>query len=311
MTTPCDRRLSGGPSANSGPNRSVLHKLLQEISGFDPTVATPNQILTPKNSPTSRGRPRADSVTQPSVWVAGGTIAQDARDKLRAADEARLRKYGAHQLSPDPLEPEQTAQIRRRSTQLTDIRTDVPDTNTRKQPPRLTRIQTKLLNTEPPPYSSEASPHSGRSESTSDKRLNHSPPHSPVPLAKRARTMSQTSRDFWNAIPPPTPSETDISPTITDESTETIPSLLSKRPTFTERHSPGTGDEPSVSSFRPERTLPQGNIPSTPVRRARTSLAYPRSASVSPYASTPAWMKPMHLFDGEEKSIYYNRHGSN
>ena len=107
MSTP-SRRLSGASYfTNSGPSRSVLQKLLEEINGSE-TPTAPRDVDTPQVTP----RPRSDS-----VWVAGGSMAEDARCKLRAADEARQRKLAEN--NTNGLSSNETpSQPRRHSTQF-------------------------------------------------------------------------------------------------------------------------------------------------------------------------------------------------
>jgi len=88
MTTP-NRRSSGVPLHNLAPSGSFLQQLLEEISG----AGTPTGL---RDRATPQGTPRAQPVStgsrrSPSAWVGGTSIAEDARKKLRAADEARLR----------------------------------------------------------------------------------------------------------------------------------------------------------------------------------------------------------------------------
>jgi hypothetical protein len=66
---------------------------------------------------------------------------------------------------------------------------------------------------------------------------------------------------------------------------------------------------PELSSFRPSVTSPPDVSPfGSPVRtlaRAFTSPVQPVSLTVP---DTPAWMRPMHLIDLGDKSIYMNTH---
>lgn len=87
MTTPSP--LSGDVFFNSsGPPSSFLRQLLNEINGND----TSWRNSSPHNAPKSQADSHVTTRRGSSVWVGGTSIAQDARDKLRAADEARLRK---------------------------------------------------------------------------------------------------------------------------------------------------------------------------------------------------------------------------
>lgn len=87
MATPL-RGSNSDPLLNSGPPASFLQHLLDEING----VAT-RTILHSKSIPHGTRQPQCNSIKQPSsVWVGGSSVAQDARDKLRAADEAHFCK---------------------------------------------------------------------------------------------------------------------------------------------------------------------------------------------------------------------------
>ncbi|CAO2647529.1 Nn.00g084510.m01.CDS01 [Neocucurbitaria sp. VM-36] len=90
MTTPSPRPndLSLG---NTGPPGSFLQQLLDEIHG----KATPT-VLRDESTPKGESGPQPtshdSSRRRSSVWVGGTSIAQEAREKLRALDEARFYK---------------------------------------------------------------------------------------------------------------------------------------------------------------------------------------------------------------------------
>jgi hypothetical protein len=86
MTTPT-RQPVGAPLQNLVSSSSFLQQLLEEINGTSTATVSHRRIIphdttydTPPSLPASR---------RPSVWLGGSMIAQDARDKLRAADERR------------------------------------------------------------------------------------------------------------------------------------------------------------------------------------------------------------------------------
>jgi hypothetical protein len=104
MATPT-RPLSGVPLQDLAPSSTFLRQLLEEISGTAiPTVLRRNG--SPKSTPHSRANSNGNRRSS-SVWVGGSSVAQDARDKLRAADEARLLKTsaGSHDATPHPSRP--------------------------------------------------------------------------------------------------------------------------------------------------------------------------------------------------------------
>jgi hypothetical protein len=94
MTTP-----NGRPSLRScnddGPSGSFLRQLLDEINGtVTPITRRVTTPATPGSLPPSRG---TGSGRAGSIWVGGTAVAQDAREKLRAADEARLQKTSSRE----------------------------------------------------------------------------------------------------------------------------------------------------------------------------------------------------------------------
>jgi hypothetical protein len=100
MTTP-----THAPLQNPMPSSSFLQQLLEEINGSD----TPT-VLRNRDSPTgthhARPSPQEDRRAS-SVWVGGSSVAQDARKKLRAADETRMRRtsVSGHDGTPDVARP--------------------------------------------------------------------------------------------------------------------------------------------------------------------------------------------------------------
>jgi hypothetical protein len=70
-----------GDTLSTEPSRTLLQKLLEEINGAPTPTASRNRSSSIFSQP-PRTRP---------VWVGGASIAEDARRKLRAADEARMR----------------------------------------------------------------------------------------------------------------------------------------------------------------------------------------------------------------------------
>jgi hypothetical protein len=89
MTTP-SRRSSNAALKNLVPSGSFLKQLLEDISGSGTPTVLHNRN-TPQHSPSSRhssNRSRRAS----SAWVGGDATALETRMRLRAADEARMRK---------------------------------------------------------------------------------------------------------------------------------------------------------------------------------------------------------------------------
>ncbi|KAF2624541.1 hypothetical protein BU25DRAFT_493528 [Macroventuria anomochaeta] len=98
MATPYSRSNSSG-ALNSGPSRTLLQQLLEEINGASSPRKVRNE--SPLQSPASTRSWSSSQNHSPSVWV-GGSSAQDACDKLRAADEARQRMVAANSIDGAP-----------------------------------------------------------------------------------------------------------------------------------------------------------------------------------------------------------------
>jgi len=90
MSTPSPRPRDT-PLDNSGPPCSFLRQLLEEINGDDGLVASRRRASS-QSTLASWTTMDTSQKRRSSVWVGGEPIAQDARNKLRAADETRLRR---------------------------------------------------------------------------------------------------------------------------------------------------------------------------------------------------------------------------
>lgn len=90
MATPSPRP-SDHTLGNTGPSSSFLKKLLNEINGEDNSAPT-RRHTQPRMTAASRPRSHGSRKRRSSVWVGGATMAQDARDQLRVADEERLQR---------------------------------------------------------------------------------------------------------------------------------------------------------------------------------------------------------------------------
>lgn len=99
MATPYSRSNSNG-ALSTGPSRTLLQQLLEEINGVSSTRTARNE--SPSQSPASTYSQSSSQNHSPSCWVGGSTLAQDARDKLRAADEAHRRKVAANTIDGAP-----------------------------------------------------------------------------------------------------------------------------------------------------------------------------------------------------------------
>lgn len=87
MTTPSPGSSVVPQLSNGGPNRTMLQKLLEEINGEEEQPHLIRRVTGLSSTPRRGSLDRSDS-----VWVATSTVARDARDKLRALDEARYPK---------------------------------------------------------------------------------------------------------------------------------------------------------------------------------------------------------------------------
>ncbi|KAF2798780.1 hypothetical protein K505DRAFT_357163 [Melanomma pulvis-pyrius CBS 109.77] len=304
MSNPSPRRLSDAPEANTGPSRSVLQQLLEEINAPDNPTAL-------QHTRDSQGTPKPTSRFT-SAWVAGSSIAQDARAKLRAADEARQWKLSMNSTYGMPAD-QAPLPLRRHSTQ-SGIQFMAPGTSIWKPPHNLspTFYGVDFAGRSTSTAARTNSPPTGSRGNVSPRKLAHSPPDSPEPLAKRKRqnTTSDYELDGQGSH------GSDLGPTmrIRGGGGPGASLELFQTPTFTERcnfvDSPirvQSSMRPSlvaVSSFRPIADISQDDpAPATPMR----NYAPPNDSTASP-AYTPAWMKSFHLVDNE-KSIYMNVHG--
>ncbi|KAF2735889.1 hypothetical protein EJ04DRAFT_563030 [Polyplosphaeria fusca] len=278
MTTP-SRRLSGADFSHTGPSRSIVQKLLDEIDGVDKSPKPEKRASTPglrsqkgsNNTLFSAKSARRSS----SAWVGGSTIALEARDKLRAADEARQRR-----LWKDLFEPEPAAPLRRRSTQSS-INSDLIGISIWKAPGPLLSLGDVHHSNDPPPTQTHTVSQSPRAHSISretscwklsniglissqlaTKRL-HSPPHSPGSSSKRRRHNTQRSADECSECLAPSCAVQDAKPNVVQQSPV---SSAPPRP--------------------PKRPISPGEVP-----------------------PTPAWMKPLQLMADDEKAILFNVHG--
>jgi hypothetical protein len=109
MTTPA-RAPIGTPLQNLTPSSTFLKQLLEEINGTNIPTAL-QRIVGFQGAPRSRANSNATRRSS-SVWVGGSSVAQDARDKLRAADEARLLKTSARSLDAAPHPPRPILHLR-------------------------------------------------------------------------------------------------------------------------------------------------------------------------------------------------------
>lgn len=317
MTTPSSR-LSGAPFSNAGPNQTMLQKLLEEINGTQPTAVSP---IT--DSTHVAPRSHSDSVTRPaSMWVASSAVAQDARDKLRALDEARQRKRSINS-SDDAPDNQILVQLRLSSTE-TGVQRMATRANVWKAPTSpsvfagvdFSNPRTSSVSSTPSPGSSEPANNYRECVSINSKSefltnsiagmVAHTPPVSPA-LASTKRIKVELSETESNRQEQ-SRSESTFSLTSRDAS-----SMSSRDSAFIERRPPTIPTSfdlsrlASISSFRQTASMSQGHLPpSTPTRNDSNSSR--NSSAGSPTMPTPTWVKPFHLVD-EEKSIYMKKHG--
>ncbi|KAF3042732.1 hypothetical protein E8E12_009469 [Didymella heteroderae] len=99
MATPYSQSNSNG-ALSTEPSRTLLQQLLEEVNGASSIRTARN--ASPLPSPTSTYSSSSSQNHSPSVWVGGSILAQNARDKLRAADEARPRRVVANAIDAAP-----------------------------------------------------------------------------------------------------------------------------------------------------------------------------------------------------------------
>jgi hypothetical protein len=128
MTTPVRRPL-GDPLRTSIPSKPFLMQLLDDIKGNStPTVCgQPISHSTPTTQPVP-----VNSTHASSVWVGGDSIAQDARNKLREADETRSRKASVVARNEAPVNPRPTLRLQ---TSGFDVRSPASGRSTRQASP--------------------------------------------------------------------------------------------------------------------------------------------------------------------------------
>ncbi|KAF1969314.1 hypothetical protein BU23DRAFT_571687 [Bimuria novae-zelandiae CBS 107.79] len=301
MSSPT-RRPSVAYIPATGPSATLLERLLQEINDKD--VPRSDPVFPSNNSP----RPRKDShivsgkaslscnIPPPSrksssLWAKGGSVAEDARQKLRALDEARQRKpsFKAGQFLGQAASSE-FAVSRKASPALPS-----PLMFTDFQFNRATTVSATDL-------PSPASQHRNSYFAARGKR-ERSGAYSSDLLTKRLRQASfsdMASRDREYCSP------------------NTPPGMVKGGgPIVTTRISSATSSDPVLRS----ETLPE--IPSSPPSplyefRSTPKQAYKPVPPATPHrsptpsdagsAGTPPWARPLHLVE-EDVSIYKNVHG--
>ena len=115
------KRSNSATSLNTCPSRTLLQKLLEEIKGAssDRVAQSESTSQSPSSTrswPSSPNRPT-------SVWVGGASIAQDARDKLRMADEARRRRAAINTIDGAPDLPTPILRLDTAELQMQDATT--------------------------------------------------------------------------------------------------------------------------------------------------------------------------------------------
>ncbi|KAF2438165.1 hypothetical protein P171DRAFT_437226 [Karstenula rhodostoma CBS 690.94] len=284
------------------PSSSILQRLLREINDSgaprsDPTFSTNNGSRSGDGSlGSSRRASLYPSIVQPeprrySVWAKGGSAAEDARQKLRALDEARLRKPSIIAAQFDnATAPPSAIGSRKTSAALPSL-------------PFFTEIQYNSAAIFP--MNGSTSPTSERAINFSGGKRERSGAYSPEFLSKKLRQESfpdMTCRDPEYYSPNHTP----------DDMTSGDGSVV------TTRVQSATLDDPV---FRLE---PLSEAPSTPPSppygfRSTPKHAYKTFRPATPHRSptpsesgspggTPPWARPLHLVE-DDISIYKNVHG--
>lgn len=87
---------------NPSPSRQILRQLLEEINSVS-SARTVRKSISLQSLAGARAPYPVDDISS-SVWIGGSSLAQDAREKLRAADEAHWRRRSIN-LVEDNLKP--------------------------------------------------------------------------------------------------------------------------------------------------------------------------------------------------------------
>ncbi|KAK3214934.1 hypothetical protein GRF29_19g1723877 [Pseudopithomyces chartarum] len=313
MSSP-PRRPSAAYTYAAAPSSSLLERLLQEINNIDaprsdPVVSVTHGLNSRKYSlPSSSRRTSLNSTIPPpshsssNVWVKGGTIAEDARQKLRALDEARQRKLSVSDTSP----PVHSMKIRGPGNIGMPSNDVVPEKTQSSSPSSLLFSDFTFDRTSTFAVVDMPSPTTDLYHDFLSRKRSRSEAQSPDSTMKRLRQNSyadMASRDRKYSIPT-TPRRDSAAMVLTTHvgnatSSDPIledPILLDSLP-----EAPNSPPSPLYEFRSTPKHAYTPFRPSTP-RRSPTP-----SDAGSPCA-TPAWARPLHLID-DEVSIFKNSHG--
>ncbi|KAJ4299048.1 hypothetical protein N0V90_004292 [Kalmusia sp. IMI 367209] len=282
-----------------GPAGSVLQQLLQEINDRDVDSSSSDARLpfhdganSRRGSLTSSGKgSMASSIhsshQNSSVWVKGGSVAEDARQKLRALDEARQRKrsvdtchWGNLQAFDGP-------------THAPEVAPDLPS------PPMFSgvhfgRAATFSIPKKPSPFPDDSKEHfrGKRERSGAD---------SPELLTKKIRNDSLFDKPYQDRqyCTPSTP------PCQTGRCGGTVATTHVRSPSLLGLCLDSSAEMPPSPPSGLRVTPKHANKPPQPATPRRSPTSEHDNGSPG---GTPAWMRPLHLVD-DDVSIYKNVHG--
>ncbi|PVI02801.1 hypothetical protein DM02DRAFT_700095 [Periconia macrospinosa] len=277
-----------------GPPQSVLQRLLEEIA--DGGAVTKRHNINHVSLDPLRRRPPPVTRHQPSVWVNGNSDAEDARNKLRAQDEARQkRRFKSNANNP-------TSNMKESESKEHDLLTDTSPSglsDTSKHDSVMAFSDGHFLSSRTPMSDAQCSEYT--SQFLAGIKRNPTPT-----LSLETRKRTRTKLDGHG---------TDSRRHTVSGNSELIMRggghLYDSPPEFIERLPPSrpqgidpVDDSPLLhsSSFRPVDQGPRRPpTPSTPHHSYASS-----QGSESP--ATPPWMQPFQLMDGN-KSIFLQVHG--
>ncbi|KAL5394975.1 hypothetical protein PMIN06_003280 [Paraphaeosphaeria minitans] len=282
-------------------SNSILHRLLREINDHDAPRSDPvfpahdGSSARKVSTSSSRKASLTIDIASPqhkraSVWAKGGSAAEDARQKLRALDEARLRKPSIIATRFDnPTAPPAAIASRKTSAALP-------------SPPFFTEIEYTRAATLP--MDGPTSP-TERAISFPSAKRERSGAYSPDFLTKKLCQGSfpdMTCRDREYYSPNHTPDMViGGGPVVTTQ----VESATSDDPVFRLQSLPEAPSTPPSPPYGFRSTPKHAYKPFRPATPRRSLTP---SESGSP-GGTPTWARPLHLVE-DEFSVYKNVHGN-
>lgn len=298
---------------------SVFQSLLDEIECGTADFEQVSRALT-RTAPASRSgsllvnRRPAGLVKPRSVWVPSSRTAREARDKLRAHDEARyLRNRKSDSADNVGGRKERTTAERDKhatdEAQVSNATLEAPDAKSSAMHISFNAVD----------FSGAAASPATSGASTSESAepaiaRPHSPPQSPGVTFKRAHLAAGLDYDFPEQDESSPDSQRDKRPSISRRDTLTVitsaPAEAIQKPpapatTEPIRRANRISDSFLASTASNRYALPKVTpTPSTPPQARTLSDSTPRRSPMP----TPAWMRPFQLVT-TDRAIYMHQHG--